>query len=36
MTVETMTEVLTAGGFREESYRFTKAPLFGPTYEAVY
>jgi ubiquinone/menaquinone biosynthesis C-methylase UbiE len=36
MTVEAMREVLTAGGFKEETYRPTKAPLFGPMYEGVY
>ena len=36
MSVEAMREVLSAGGFKEHSYSLTKAPLFGPMYEAVY
>lgn len=36
MRVEAMREVLTAAGFGEGPYRLTRAPLFGPMYEAVY
>ncbi|MGD8628857.1 MAG: class I SAM-dependent methyltransferase [bacterium] len=34
--VEAMRDVLTGGGFTEQSHRLTSAPLFGPMYEAVF
>jgi ubiquinone/menaquinone biosynthesis C-methylase UbiE len=36
MPVHAMRDVLTQGGFTEQSHRMTSAPLFGPMYEAVY
>ena len=36
MPVDEMRDVLTQGGFTEQSHRMTSAPLFGPMYEAVY
>jgi ubiquinone/menaquinone biosynthesis C-methylase UbiE len=36
MSPEAMRKVLSEGGLEELTCRFTKAPLFGPMYEAVY
>ncbi len=36
MPVEAMRDILTRGGFIEESHRLISAPLLGPMYEAVY